>query len=50
MNLVIQVERTGDLVDAELITSVTKAHMEIAAPMSPNERISINLCIQVRPF
>jgi hypothetical protein len=38
MNLVIEVEGTGDLMNPDLITSVTKLYMEIPAPISPNEK------------
>ena len=38
MNLVIEVEGTGDLMDPDLITSVTKLYTEIPAPISPNEK------------
>ncbi|MFI5405834.1 MAG: hypothetical protein ACHQ1D_04895 [Nitrososphaerales archaeon] len=37
MNLVIKVERTGDLIDANLISSLIEMYKEIHAPISPNE-------------
>jgi hypothetical protein len=38
MNLVIEVERTGDVIDPNLITSITKLYREIHSPISPNEK------------
>jgi hypothetical protein len=37
MNLVIQIERTDDVIDANLINSIMKMYKEIHAPISPNE-------------
>ena len=37
MNLVIQVERTGDFIDANLINSIIKMYKEIHTSISPNE-------------
>lgn len=37
MNLVIKVERNGDLIDTNLISSLIEMYKEIHAPISPNE-------------
>ena len=37
MNLVIQVEKTGEVIDANLINSIMKMYKEIHAPIPPNE-------------
>ena len=37
MNLVIQVEKTGELMNAKLINSIIKMYKEIHAPISPKE-------------